>query len=671
MLQEAGVSAPIRLTAVVHPLIHDRYATLWEALVSVWADLGVEISVKASDMGPYLDAWKNNEGIDLLATRWKPDYYDADGFTHTLFHSATGLFRSYYAAPEADEILDEARAEIRPSAREGLYRKFDRTLLDMGAVIPLHQDVDYRVTGPKVRGIELRSVPPFVNYLQVAKAEAPITAPRIRPEAGGVVRVPMTGQVTGLDPVMSYSVETDEVLPSIYETLTRDVGEAQIVPWLAAEFHAEAGETRYRIRLRDNVFFHDGRRLTARDVRHSFERLLQNRQSQGRWRYAPIVGARAVLDGTRRDLSGFRIVSATEFTIDLEKPVSFFPGLMSFTPAAIVPEGTGSCGNDRASGAVGTGPFRVARFDPGRRLELERNPSYWRDGYPRARDLVFHFGVSPREILAGFRAGRYSVASDLYPEDVDALRREATFAAGYHETPRLSTYYMAFNTHRGPLSDQGLRRKIGRSLDVRRLVQRTLRKVAIPAQGLIPPGLLGHEPSMHPVVVPQAPPLSSMDVELRAAVHPVFSREYASFFEALCKRLLEVGVKIRPTTESMSDLLESKQQTTVDLALVQWVADYPDADTFAHILQTREGFVGPLCGSPEIDRLIDAGRADRNPGARHATYRQLEEVIADEARLLPLFHEQVYRFARPELEGLNVSYRNPAVSYENLKVRVR
>ena len=46
-------------------------------------------------------------------------------------------------------------------------------------------------------------------------------------------------------------------------------------------------------------------------------------------------------------------------------------------------------------------------------------------------------------------------------------------------------------------------------------------------------------------------------------------------------------------------------------------------------------------------------------------------MIADEARLLPLFHEQVYRFARPELEGLNVSYRNPAVSYENLKVRVQ
>ena len=604
-------------------------------------------------------------------SRWVSDYHDADGFTHTLFHSDTGNFRSYYATEEADELLEKARAESRPSAREGLYRKFERGLLDSGAVIPLHQDVDYRIAGPRVRGIKLSSVPPHVNFTEVAKSEAALRTAPARSEASGVVRIPMTGEITSLDPVLSYSVETEETLPSVYETLTRDVGEARIVPWLAAEFHAEAGETRYRFRLRDKLFFHDGRRLTARDVRYSFERLLQNPQSRGRWRYAPILGARAVLDGSRRDLSGFRIVTATEFTIDLEKPVSFFPGLMSFTPAAIVPEGTGSCGNDRRSGAIGTGPFRVARFDPGRRLELERNPSYWREGYPRARELVFDFGLSPEQILAGFRDGRFAVASDLYPEDVDALRREAKYAAGYHETPRLSTYYIAFNTHRGPLEDLELRRKIARSLDVRPLVQRTLGKVAIPAQGLIPPGLLGHEPSLPGATAAPRPARSSVNVELTAAVHPVFSREYASFFDALCRRLGEIGVKIKPTDQSMSDLLESKRQTDVDLALVQWVADYADADTFVHILQTREGFVGPLCGSPEIDRLIDTGRADRSPEARHVTYRQVEEMIADEARLLPLFHEQVYRFARPEIEGLSVSYRNPAVSYENLKIRVR
>ena len=73
---------------------------------------------------------------------------------------------------------------------------------------------------------------------------------------------------------------------------------------------------------------------------------------------------------------------------------------------------------------MGTGPFRVASFEPGRRLVLERNRSYWRKGYPRSEGLTFSFGVSPEDMLTGFRAGRYALASDLFPADVEALRHE-------------------------------------------------------------------------------------------------------------------------------------------------------------------------------------------------------------------------------------------------------
>jgi ABC-type oligopeptide transport system substrate-binding subunit len=119
----------------------------------------------------------------------------------------------------------------------------------------------------------------------------------------------------------------------------------------------------------------------------------------------------------------------------------------------------------------------------------------------------------------------------------------------------------------------------------------------------------------------------------------------------------------------MAELLEGREQVTVDLALVQWVADYPDADTFVQILQSNAGFIGPLCGSPEIDSLVERGRDETDSEARHAVYRRIEEITARDVRLLPLFHEQVYRFARPEIEGLTVAYWSPAVAYENLKVR--
>ena len=71
--------------------------------------------------------------------------------------------------------------------------------------------------------------------------------------------------------------------------------------------------------------FHDGRALTARDVRYSFERILANEQSQGRGVLSPVRGATAVMTGTTTELAGLQLVSPNEFTVELERQVSFFP----------------------------------------------------------------------------------------------------------------------------------------------------------------------------------------------------------------------------------------------------------------------------------------------------------------------------------------------------------
>src|SRR4030095_5566799 len=81
---------------------------------------------------------------------------------------------------------------------------------------------------------------------------------------------------------------------------------------------------------------------------------------------------------------------------------------------------------------------------------------------------------------------------ELLPADADAFRHDPRFASGYREDPSLATYFIAFNRHRGPLQDAGLRRSIAQAIDVDRVVRRTLGRLFLPAHGLIPPGLLGY-----------------------------------------------------------------------------------------------------------------------------------------------------------------------------------
>jgi ABC-type transport system substrate-binding protein len=675
-------ATPVRLRASVHPILQNQYAALTDALLRIWAETGIEIEIVTKTMPEFLESWHGNRDIDLVLTRWIADFDDPDNFTFTIFHSGNGRLRSFFSSPEADRILEEARSEARPAARESLYRKFESLLLDSAILVPLFHDVDYRIAGPGVRGLELRSTAPYVNYAEVGKTVAPsVRTGGERQPGGGVLHIPIQGVVRTLDPALSTTREDSEVIQTVFETLTYAVEGTRIVPWLASEVLMENGGRRFRFRLRPGVRFHDGRRLTARDVRYSFERLLANPQSSGRWSLAPVLGAKEMLGGGASDLEGFRIVSPAEFFIDLEKPVSFFPAIVSYVPAAIVPEGTGSIGGSFRENAVGTGPFRMVSLEPARRLELERNPDYWRQGYPRSEGIVFRFGVSPEEIRSEFLAGRLSLASELLPADAEAFRHDPRFASGYRESPRLTTYFVAFNRHRGALKDGELRRSLARAVDVAGLVRSTLGRLAIPARGIIPPGLLGFAASPASAASgggAAPPPDSSVEatvsretVELTAAVHPVFFSEFSAFARSLFDAFREIGFVIRPANRTMADYLALTSSGESDLNIGRWNADFPDADTFIYgVLHSEGGFLGRYASGPDLDRLAERGREETDPRVRHSIYRQVEEAVAGEALLLPLFHDQVYCFARPEVDGLtSVGQANPIVAYENLSLR--
>ena len=680
MVRTTGLPLPIRLRASVHPILQDRYRALTSLLFKTWLELGVEVSIVTSTMTEYLDSWHENAEIDLQVGRWNADYDDPDNFTLTLFHSVNGSLRSYFSSPETDQILEEARRENRPVVREGLYRKFEHLLLDSAALVPLFHDVDYRIASPKVRGLQLRSTPPYVNYAELGKLEAPaVEAAADLQTGGGILHVPIAGVVRSLDPELAGTVEQAEVLPQIFQTLTFAVEGTRIVPWLAASVSAENEGKRFRIRLRPGVRFHDGRRLTARDVRYSFERLLLSEQSSCRWQLSSIRGAKRLLDGTATDLEGFHIVSPMEFFIDLEQPVSFFPALISYTGTAIVPEGTGTIGSSWRDNAVGTGPFRVVGFEPGRRLELERNPHYWREGYPRSEGLVFRFGVSPEEIRDDFRAGRLSLALDLVPADAEALRHDPRFASGHREGPKLQTYFVAFNVRSGALADAEVRRSLVRAVDASGIVRRTLGRLAIPAHGLIPPGLLGYSAATDSrATFSRVASDSEIEktvsreiVELSATIHPIFFGELSAVARELTEAFREMGFAIRPINTTMAEYLDNNRRGVGDLAVGRWGADYPDADTFVYgVLHSTAGTVGRYLARPDIDQLAEQARAETDPRVRHSLYRKVEDLLARDALILPLFHDQVYVFARPEVEGFtSVGQTSPMVFYEDLWIR--
>jgi ABC-type oligopeptide transport system substrate-binding subunit len=259
------------------------------------------------------------------------------------------------------------------------------------------------------------------------------------------------------------------------------------------------------------------------------------------------------------------------------------------------------------------------------------------------------------------------VATDLDRADVEALRRDPAYASTYREAPSLSTYFVIFNRHRAPLTDPALRRRLVAAIDAASLVRQTMGRRAIPAHGLIPPGLLGYEAAPPPALSPVPPRTDERmpAVELTAAIHPIFSGEHAAYYKEMDAAFRSAGITIRSATTTVATYLESWGKGTTDMIIGRWLADYPDTDTFFQGLRYAWAHIG----SPDLDGLINRGRTETDPATRHALYRDLEAILRRDALLLPLFHEQVYRFARPELDGLTVSFTYPTVAYETLQIR--
>ncbi len=288
---------------------------------------------------------------------------------------------------------------------------------------------------------------------------------------------------------------------------------------------------------------------------------------------------------------------------------------------------------------------------------------------PKSDGLIFIFGVPPQDVLAGFRSGRFSLAGDLFPSDVEVLRHESEFSSRYREVPRLSTYFIMFNSHHGPLVDENLRHQIVQAIDVESLVRRHVGRLAIPAHGLIPPGLLGYEPkrrSKSAFTQDRTP----VNIELSVMIHSLYEGPYSALGRELFGILEEKGFHNRINLTKAEQVNYNAMAENINLCLMRWVADYPDADTFIDgLLHSERGIYSNFSSSPEMDRLCNRGRTETRPELRHDIYQEAEQFIVRRAILLPLFHEQTYRFARPEVQDFEVSFGLQTVPYEKLWLR--
>ncbi|MBI4458496.1 MAG: ABC transporter substrate-binding protein, partial [Acidobacteria bacterium] len=270
-----------------------------------------------------------------------------------------------------------------------------------------------------------------------------------------------------LDPRIGTDAQSERIGSLIFDSLLRRDRASALRPWLAERWEMPDPLT-YVFHLRRDVRFHDGKPLTARDVRYTFASLLSGQiKSLKSSSYGRIASV---------DVSD-------DFTVvfRLKEPHASFLWNLTQGAIGIVPEGSAE---ELARHPIGSGPFRFVSASQDENVVLKRNPAYW--GLPpRIEGVEFKIVPDATTRALELRKGSADIAlNSLTADMVEVLRKEEQLQV--LQEPGTTYQYLAFNLESRKLP-QAVRQAIAYGIDLEPLIAHLWRNRVRPANSILPP----------------------------------------------------------------------------------------------------------------------------------------------------------------------------------------
>jgi peptide/nickel transport system substrate-binding protein len=305
-------------------------------------------------------------------------------------------------------------------------------------------------------GAAILGVPGLLAGCQPATSAPPAGPGGVR--RGGNLRVVISGASTTddvLDPHLAGSWGGGAVAKNVFDKLVAYNNDLTLRPRLAERLEPNADGTRWRIRLRHGVRWHDGKPLTPEDVLWSVRRILDPAN-----KLPAAAGLKVV------DLAASRKVDASTVELAMRTPIADLGALLAGWYVYVVQNGTTRF--DKAHPPVGTGPFRFVDWAPGERTKLVRHDGYWELGRPYVDSVEILLAAEADARLNTFLAGQADIVHEL--SYVQAKTQRSNPQLTIHPSP-VGTFH-AFNmlTDRPPFNDRRVREALKLSVDRRKIV---------------------------------------------------------------------------------------------------------------------------------------------------------------------------------------------------------
>ncbi len=461
-----------------------------------------------------------------------------------------------------------------------------------------------------------RAAPALALMLGMLAALPPLglAAPALAQEAGDTLTLGMVLEPPHLDPTAGAAAAIDEVVyANVFEGLTRIDPAGSVQPALATSWTVSEDGLVYTFALRRDVVFHDGSAFTADDAVFSLQRAMGEDSVNAQKGLFEGIESVAALDGNT-------------LLIELARPQGDLLYNLAWGDAVMVDPASADTNRSRP---IGTGPFRVARWVHGDRVELAAFPDYWGEA-PALTAATIRFIPDPAAALAAMMAGDVQAYPNFpAPEGLGTLKADGRFEVVVGTTE--GETILALNHRRPPLDDVRVRRAIGHAINRQALIDGAMFGYGTPIGSHFAPhhpayedltDLSAHDPEQARALLAEAgiaPGALSLTLHLPP---PSYARRSG---ELIAAQLEAVGLAVEIIPVEWAQWLDQVfRGHNFDMTIVAHT-EPRDIGIYA-----RDDYYFGY-DSPAFDTLMERLSITIDPQARNDLYRRAQRHLAENA----------------------------------------
>lgn len=499
--------------------------------------------------------------------------------------------------------------------------------------------------------------------------------------------------IATLDPAFARYTEDIWVMNQLYNGLVQMDSGLRVQPCIAKRWEVSSNGKIYTFHLRTDVYFHDhpqfengkGRKVTAPDFVYSFFRVTDPNLAS----YGYSLFNNYLEKSETNNYKGFTAVNDSVLKIFINEPNNTFINILSMQYFSVIPKEIAEYyGKDFRRNPVGTGPFKFKMWSEGVKLVLVKNENYFEnDGDNRLPylDAVSVSFVKDKQLgFLDFVRGNYDFMSGLDESFKDLvftqdgnLNPEYTGKFIIEKRPFLKTDYIGILVDekseivkKSPLRLKAIRQAINYGIDKEKLVNYLRNNIGMPAtSGFVPRGLPSFDTSR--VKGYSYNPEKAKDLLYIAGFAegkglPPITLATTTTFQTHCEfiqhELENIGIHI--TIEVIDDATyrEIVARSKVNMFRKTWIADYPDAENFLGTFYSKnftpEGANYTRFSNFKFDKLYERSLKEKNDSIRYEYYRQMDQILINEAPVVPLYYDEIIRFIQKDISGLESNPMN-------------